>query len=112
MNPNLVLIILIGSLLFISWCGFSPIPSVFSSASPEFFRACGATVKPAFSVNWESFLALRKANGLYDLNRVGSGLANSQSNFNCLLVPVDFLVLLQSEQVGEVNLKMEILFPF
>lgn len=49
---------------------------------------------------------------LFDLNRAGSGLASSQSNFNCLFAPVDFFVLLQSEHVGEVNLKMKILFPF
>lgn len=69
-----------------------------------------AAVKTVFSVNWESFSALRRANGLCDLNRACSRLANSQSNFNFLFAQVDFLVLLQSEQVGEVNLKMKIPF--
>lgn len=84
---------------------------MFSQVLPhESFRACGAAVKPTFSVNWESFSALRKDSGLYDLNHAGSGLANSQSNFNFLFAPVDFLILLQSGQVGQLNLK--IWFPF
>lgn len=76
------------------------------------FSACGAAVKTAFSVNGESFSALGKGNGLFNLNCAGSRLTNSRSNFNFLFAPVDFLVLLQSEQVGEVILKMKTLFPF
>lgn len=72
-------------------------PLCFLKCFPEVLRTCGAAVKTAFSVNWESFSALRKSNGLFVLNCVGSRLGSSQSDYNFLFAPEDFLVLLQSE---------------
>lgn len=118
-NPNLVLISLIGSLLFISWCIFPLIPTVPSSACPEVLELVELLLKQTFLFIRRVFLLLERTDCLYDLwtMKAHSKLVNSQSNCNFLLALVHFLayvswILPLSEQVGEITLKMKTLFPF